>query len=135
MNRTVPVGLLTLISLVGVAYSGFLTYITYTTGVSGCERYFFGLPSCFYGFILYSMVFVFAFALLLVWRTVRAIVAVLLGVAGVGFSAFLTGYVLSQASCMSLSIFGVPPCAMGLAMFTIVFLIAASLFMKETPET
>ena len=135
MNRTLPLGLLTLTSLVGVAYSGFLTYLSYSTGTSACERYFFGYPSCFYGFVLYALVFVWAFTLLLIWRTARAIAAVTLSVSGVGFSAFLTGYVLSMSSCVNLAIFGVPPCVMGLAMFLTVFLLAASLFMQESSQT
>ncbi len=133
MNRGVPLALLAVASLAGVAYSGYLTYVTFLSGVGACENFYFGYPSCFYGFLLYSMVFVFGFMLALLWRTVRAMVVTVLGASGVGFAAFLTGYVLALRSCGSFLIFGVPPCVMGLGMFAVVFLISVSLLMQKQP--
>ena len=106
--------------------------MTFASGIGACENFYFGFPSCFYGFVLYSLVFVFGLMLLLVWRTTRAVAAVVLGATGVGFAAFLTGYVLALRSCASLLIFGVPPCVMGLGMFAVVLLISASLFMDRS---
>ncbi len=117
--------------MAGIAYSGYLTYVTFLSGVGACENFYFGFPSCFYGFVLYSMVFVFSFMLVLLWKTARAMAATVLGASGVGFAAFLTGYVLARQSCANLLIFGVPPCVMGLGMFAVVFLISVSLFMQR----
>ncbi|HKT22932.1 MAG TPA: hypothetical protein VJR06_10055 [Nitrososphaerales archaeon] len=128
MKARLPLALLLLTSVVGTAYSGYLTYITYSSGRSACEAFYFGFPSCFYGFLIYSVVFTLSLASLLMWKTARAAAAVVLGAAGVGFSAFLTGYVVSLNACVNLSILGIPPCAMGLGMFTVVLVIAGSLF-------
>lgn len=130
MRARFPLVLLALVSAAGVAYSGYLTYITYSTGQAACETFYYGLPSCFYGFVLYSMVFATALATLVVWKTSRAVAEVVLGASGVGFSAFLTGYVLSLNACVTLSVFGVPPCAMGLGMFALVLAIALSLLAR-----
>ncbi len=127
MKVSAPLTLLVSAAVLGVAYSGYLTYATFATGQSACETFYYGLPSCFYGFILYTLVFVFSLAVLVIRRTARAVAEVVLGAAGVGFSAFLTGYVLSLNACVTLSIFGIPPCAMGLGMFAVVLVIAASL--------
>ncbi len=135
MNPRLPLGLLTLAAVVGALYSGYLTYLTYASGRSACESFFFGFPSCFYGFLVYDLVFVFGLALLLVWKTARAVAVVVLGASGVGFSAFLTGYVLSLQACVNLAIFGVPPCVMGLGMFLVVVLLAASLYRRPGPTT
>lgn len=116
-------------SLCGMAYSGYLTYYTLTSGSSACELYYFGLPSCFYGLVLYSLVFVPSLSLWMSDRTGKTTISLLaLSVAGVGFSGVLTGYIISLHRCLAapLTIFGIPPCMLGLAMFSAVFCIATS---------
>ncbi|MDV3277150.1 MAG: hypothetical protein LYZ69_01625 [Nitrososphaerales archaeon] len=127
MATSLRLGSLAAISAVGVAYSGYLSYIALATGQPACETYYFGYPSCFYGFILYALIFIVGLAALLVYKNRRAIAVVGLSVMGVGFSAFLTGYILTLTSCVKLYIFGVPPCVMGLGMFALVLILALSL--------
>lgn len=115
------------ISAAGILYSGYLTDYTLTTKTSACELFYFGLPSCFYGFLLYFAILALSFGLWLRQKRSKSLAALFaLSVAGTAFSGTLTAYMLSLRSCLasSLTIFGIPPCVLGLAMFTLVFVIS-----------
>ncbi len=108
------------LSIVGIAFSGYLTYYTFSTGQSGCEQYYFGFPSCFYGLVIYSLIFVPSVWLFLSDRNKITTALLVLSVIGIGFSRSLTAYIVSLRSCTSLTVFGIPPCVMGLAMYILV---------------
>lgn len=127
MSLSTRTGAAIAVSAVGVVYSGYLSYVSLFTGAGGCESYYFGLPACFYGFVIYLLTLVVGVALLLGRRNWRAGLIVAISLGGMVFSAYLTLYVLSLRSCVSLQVMGVPPCILGLAMYAVVLGLAASL--------
>ncbi len=127
MAKDLATWLLAAFSAAGVAFSGYLSSIYFATGQAACEIYYFGFPSCFYGFLVYALIFVVGVAALLMYRNKRSIAVLGLSAVGVGFSAFLTGYIISLGGCVTLTIFGVPPCVMGLGMFALVLILSCSL--------
>jgi hypothetical protein len=122
-----------LFSIVGIGYSGYLTYYTLSTGASACELFFFGMPSCFYGLLLYLFIFVPSLAVFLEDKSIKRSAGMLgLSVFGIGFSGTLTGYFLSFQGCLakSFTIAGIPPCVLGLCMFALILGIDLSLLMR-----
>lgn len=60
MNSIKALTCISVISLVGILFSGYLTFTELTAGkcpVSGCQSIF-GMPTCFYGLIMYLIVLV-----------------------------------------------------------------------------
>lgn len=113
------------IATAGILFSGYLSYYTFTTGQSACELFFFRLPSCFYGLVMYALIFL--LCLLMLRSKVRnkvLTVMTVLSIVGILFAGFLTWYVLNNPSCTSLKILGIPPCVYGLAMYIIIFILA-----------
>lgn len=111
-------------ALAGTLFSGYLTVYTFITNQPGCDLFFFGLPSCFYGAIMYVLVL--GFSLYLIHTTKGRIPKVIaaVGLVGVLFAAFLTSYILSVASCTTLDILGMPPCVYGVAIFIIILILS-----------
>ena len=119
--------LVAFISVLGMGFSGYLTYLTYATGQGGCEVFYFGYPSCFYGMLMYLLAFLLGASLLASGRDLRLVAIVVISGFGIVFSGSLTWYVLSQLSCTTLSIAGVPPCIFGFVIYALVLAFAASL--------
>ncbi len=122
-----------ILSIIGILFSGYLTYYTFTTGFGACELFFFGMPSCFYGLIVYVLIFIFSMLLIRAGlKNKKSILLAALSLFGVAFAATLTAYIISKGpTCASLSFFGVPPCLLGLVMFAILFVLAISLTKKK----
>jgi hypothetical protein len=122
-----------LISLIGIGYSGYLSYYAFSSGISECELIYFGMPSCFYGLVLYAAIFVPSLAIFLQDKRVKR-AALMLGVSllGVGFSGTLTTYVLTLHGCLasSITLMGLPPCVFGLVMFTLTLILDLS-FLRQ----
>jgi uncharacterized membrane protein len=125
---SIPVSALMAFAVVGMAFSSFLTYVTFTTGQSACEFYYFGLPSCAYGLAIYILVFLASLPIVAKVRNKRTIALIGVSLVGIAFSGSLTAYILSLQSCVRLVVYGVPPCVMGLAMFIVVLAIGVSLW-------
>lgn len=122
--------LIVLLAVAGMLFSGYLTYYTFTTGIAACELFFFGLPSCFYGLLMYIGIFLSSIGMRMQFRKAYAadkkmLAISVISVVGIGFALFLTLYVLNNPSCAPLYIFGIPPCVLGLVMYTLVFVLAA----------
>lgn len=108
-------------SLIGMAFSGFLTFERYFSGTcaltEGCSL-FLGYPSCIYGFALFLLAFVLA---LVAIRNNRALdFVMIISLLGILFSLYssvkeltthLTGYTLF-----------LPSCVYGLAIYSVVFI-------------
>ncbi len=121
------------LSTIGIAFSGYLTLYTFTFGRSGCELYFFGFPSCFYGLLLYSLILVPSISLLLAGRNWRTAALVGTSIVGIGFSASLTAYMMSLRGCSNLTILGVPPCLLGLLMYALLLILALLVARERAP--
>lgn len=111
-------------ALVGTLFSGYLTAYTFLSGRPGCEVFYFGLPSCVYGFVVYLLIFIFSSLLYMATRRMKAATMIVLSLFGMAFAAYLTYTVMSNTSCTTLDIFGQPPCVYGLAMFLLILVIA-----------
>lgn len=118
--------IIVIFGLAGVLFSGYLTYYTIFSHKPGCEVFIFGLPSCFYGALMYLIVFILSLYLIRTSKSKSKIPATLaiVSLIGVLFASFLTWYVLTQLSCTSLEILGIPPCVYGLVMYLIVLILA-----------
>ncbi|MDE1824713.1 MAG: hypothetical protein KGI00_03740 [Candidatus Micrarchaeota archaeon] len=115
---------ITVFALAGTLFSGYLTAYTFLSGIPGCEVFYFGLPSCFYGFIVYLVIFIFSSLLFMATRRMKALAMLVLSLLGMSFATYLTLTVLGNTSCTTLDIFGQPPCVYGLAMFLLILIIA-----------
>jgi hypothetical protein len=125
MKKADIMKVLLVLTVVGVLFSGYLTYYTFATGHAACELFFFGMPSCFYGLIMYVLVFLFAFILSInaATQSRRTIAMALVAVVGIIFATTLTTYVMSAVSCTKLDILGIPPCVYGLTMYLILLIL------------
>ncbi len=75
------------LAVLGIAFSGYLAYYTFTSGQSACELYFLGLPSCFYGLVVYVLIVVPSLFVMLANRNMKTGALVALSPVGVVFSA------------------------------------------------
>jgi uncharacterized membrane protein len=132
MKRDRRLAAILVLAVLGVAFSTYLTYYTFSSGQSACELRILGLPSCFYGLLVYLFIAVPGLSVMLANRNVRSGALFSLSLIGIVFSASLTAYIFSLGeSCVNLNIFGAPPCVLGLIMYTLVLLIGLDLFLKS----
>ncbi len=127
MDKRVVLEIISVFAVVGVLFSGYLTYYTFASGRPGCEVFILGMPSCFYGTIMYLVVFALSVSLAVKqaarnWKTL-ALSAI--SFVGILFAAYLTFATLSAVSCTNFDIFGVPPCVYGLVMYLALLSLAA----------
>jgi uncharacterized membrane protein len=116
---------LLVLSVIGVLFSGYMAYYTFATSHPACELFFFGMPSCFYGAIMYALIFLLSVSILLSKVKSKAILAMtVISFIGILFAGFLTIYVLNNLSCTSLDIAGIPPCVYGLVMYLLLLILA-----------
>lgn len=118
--------IIVIFGIIGTLFSGYLTYYTFTKNKPGCELYFFGLPSCFFGALMYVIVFVLSLLVVLdaASRNKKTIAISVVSAIGIVFASFLTWYILSLKSCTSLDIYGIPPCIYGFIMYLVILLLA-----------
>jgi uncharacterized membrane protein len=120
------------LAILGVAFSTYLTYYTFSSGQSACELRILGLPSCFYGLVVYLLIALPSLSVMLANRNLKSEALFSLSLIGIIFSASLTVYIFGLGeSCVNLNIFGAPPCVLGLIMYTLVLLIGLDLFLKS----
>lgn len=126
MKKANTIKAIIILALMGILFAGYLTVYTLIAGQPGCDLFFFGMPSCFYGLIMYVIVFLLALTLSAkaATRNKRNVAMSVISFIGILFSGFLTVYILSAASCTKLEIFGVPPCVYGLVMYLALFALA-----------
>lgn len=119
---------ITLVALAGMLYSGYLTYVTYASSTVGCEIFYFGLPSCFYGMLMYAAIFIAGLAGRGLAKDKRRLAISAIAGFGTAFAIYVTSYVMINTSCKPLDIFGMPPCVPGLIMYAVLFVIAVASF-------
>jgi uncharacterized membrane protein len=132
MKRDKRLAAIVILAIAGIAFSTYLTYYTFSSGQSACELTILGLPSCFYGLVMYLLIAIPSLSVLLPNRNMKTGALFALSLAGIAFSASLTVYIFSLGqSCVNLNIYGAPPCVLGLIMYTLVFLIGLNLWLKS----
>ncbi|MDE1851450.1 MAG: hypothetical protein KGH69_02045 [Candidatus Micrarchaeota archaeon] len=120
-----------ILAVAGVVFSGYLTAYTYASGRPGCEVFYFGLPSCLYGFIMYLLIFTLSTLLFIAKKGTRAVAMAVIALAGMAFSAYLTLAIMNNTSCTTFDILGQPPCVYGLAMYLVLLLVAISVLWQR----
>ena len=116
--------IIVIFGLAGVLFSGYLTSYTFISNRPGCDLFFFGLPSCFFGALMYLVVFALSIYLICTSKGKLPKVLAIISLIGTLFASFLTYYVLTNLSCTSLEIAGVPPCVYGLVMYLAVLILS-----------
>jgi uncharacterized membrane protein len=128
MKRNGSLWIILLLAVMGTLFSGYLTYYTFANNKPGCDLYFFGLPSCFFGALMYAIIFISSLVVIAdhAYRNKRTIAISIISAIGIAFATFLTLYILSFKTCTSLEILGIPPCVYGLLMYIAILLLAIS---------
>ena len=128
MKKTEFLKIMFVLAVAGTLFSGYLTYYTFATSKPGCDLYFFGLPSCFFGALMYAIIFILSLAVIADrnLRSKRTLAISVISAVGIAFASFLTLYVLSARNCTSLEIFGIPPCVYGLVMYLALLVLSAA---------
>ncbi|MEI7718809.1 MAG: hypothetical protein WCI72_02990 [archaeon] len=118
------------LALAGVLFSGYLTYTKLFSGTcalnEGCS-YFMGLPTCLFGFLLFSAIFIITIVALFAKTHYRRTIGTI-SFCGILFSGFFSIYEIFFAPLNMFNgatyTLGLPSCAYGFLMFIIVFFIA-----------
>ncbi len=120
---------ITFLALIGTLFAGYLSYKKFFSGTctltEGCS-YFLGLPTCFYGFFIFLIIFLMAFASMVTrghfGKAIR-----LLTVIGVLFSGYFAIYELffAPSNILNGAVFSLflPSCAYGLILFLVMWIL------------
>lgn len=127
MNKKIL--LLFILSICGLLFSGYLSGIKFFTETCAFNEvcpYFFRLPACYYGFVMFLVLSI-SSAILLIGREVklRAINTVLaVSLLGILFAGYFTlqEIPILFAKGFSAYILGLPTCAMGLVFYILILL-------------
>jgi len=125
MSSRTAVIIVLVLSVLGMAMSGYLTYKN-LWGPEGCSTNsflscggakavkIFGLPTCIYGFFMYLIVFVLAIATLI--KPLKSLMCWLIGFGSLGtaFSGFLSFY---ELAILKIEFRGLPSCVYGLFLY------------------
>ncbi|MFZ2593891.1 MAG: hypothetical protein WAX38_03935 [Minisyncoccia bacterium] len=121
---------ITAITSMGVCFSGYITFSRFITGTCPLNEpcpYFLGYPACWYGFALFSVLFVTSvLTLKKVLSTGTATkICITLGLLGVLFAGYFTipeVYAFISGATYTL---GLPTCAYGLIFYAALVILAA----------
>lgn len=114
----------------GVLFAGYLSAVKFITNTcafgEGCP-YFLGFPACYYGFAMFSVMFVFSALRVLGkvgLRTANEIILItaLLGILFAGYFT-LTELPVLFSEGLSAFMLGLPTCALGLIFYIIIFIL------------
>ncbi len=117
------------LSLLGSLFAGYLSYKKFFAGTcaltEGCS-YFLGQPTCFYGFVLFFLIFIMAFTSM-VSRGHFSSAIRLFSVVGVLFSGYFALYELFFAplNLLNGAVFALllPSCVYGLVLFLVIWIL------------
>jgi uncharacterized membrane protein len=130
MKRSLYVKIITVVSLAGFAFSGYLSAVKLFTATCALREpcpYFLGYPACWYGFGLFLTLTVLALTALAGRLNVRktAVAQLVVGLTGVVFAGYFTvpeiARLLSGGSFYAL---GLPTCAYGLIFYLLISVLA-----------
>jgi uncharacterized membrane protein len=126
MNKAILV-----IATLGLGFSGYLSsfkLFSDTCALGESCPYFLGLPACYYGFVMY--LFLTLFAYLLVFKRVsdKTGLKVISAISFIGilFAGYFTLGELPKLFALGLKayVLGLPTCALGLVFYIIIFILA-----------
>ncbi|MEK6974009.1 MAG: hypothetical protein AABW41_02120 [Nanoarchaeota archaeon] len=127
-----------IISIIGVLFAGYLTYGTFSSGncplIESCP-YYFNLPACGYGLIIYGIILLFSLIAFINKKLQQKLMTGIfyISIVGILFSAFSSIYEIFYLKCASppcrYSLL-LPTCVYGLVMYTAIFLLSKSLKKK-----
>lgn len=120
-----------ILSLVGVLFSGYMGVVklfTDTCALGETCPYFLGYPSCYFGFGLFLVLFVFSWIMLKKESSVKSVLPsnIFVSFLGVLFAGYYTlGEIpLLFEEGLSAYFFGLPTCAIGFVFFMLVFILS-----------
>jgi uncharacterized membrane protein len=122
-----------ILTIAGVLFSGYLSGVKFFNEVCAFNEscpYVLGIPACYYGFVMFTALFVVALLLVFKKYKVELLRKYLLGIsiAGMLFAGFLS--VQELLACVSKECvygLGLPTCAYGLVVYLIVFILSLRL--------
>ena len=124
-------------SIAGVLFSGYMSGVKFFSATCAFGEtcpLFWGMPVCYFGFAMFSLLFIFSILLALGKWNVEYLAKVLFGVslAGIIFAGYFSiGEIpLLWQSGFGAYFFGLPTCVMGCIFFVIIF-IASVIFKKK----
>jgi len=116
------------LSICGLIFSGYISSLkifSHTCAFNETCPYFLGYPACYFGFIMFLLITI--FAVLRFFRIMsdkRSLLATLLiSILGILFAGYFTLGELPTLFAQGLSayFFGLPTCALGLVFYTLIF--------------
>lgn len=127
------------LGLAGLAFSGYLSGVKLFGGTCAFNETcatFLGYPTCYYGFIMFLAITLFAGLLVLHKMSSRCARKVMLGIAGVGmcFAGYYTFREFTKIFDEGLRAYmlGLPTCAYGFLVYTVLFGVTWTLPRDET---
>ncbi len=119
------------LSLMGVMFSGYLSgvkFFTETCAFNESCPYFWGYPACYFGFGMFSALFI--TSALLLWQKIGKkkglLGMILVSILGILFAGYFTLGELPILFEKGLSAYllGLPTCALGLVFFVVIFFVS-----------
>lgn len=131
MNKDKKTISLFVLGLAGVLFSGYLSGVKFFSDTcafnEGCP-YFLGYPACYYGFVMFLLIFIFSSLLLLSKIGTRKGLSIVMRVSILGI--LFAGYFTLQEIPLLLEqgfkayMLGLPTCALGLIFYILVFIVS-----------
>lgn len=125
--------LLFALSTAGVLFSGYLSAVKLFSGVCAFNEscpYFLGYPACWYGFGMFSVLFLLSSLILSSRIRVMPALHSMILVSGIGI-LFAGHFVLDEIWPLSFdSVLGLPTCVYGLVFYAAVFVVSAFAVLK-----
>ena len=123
------------LSLLGVLFSGYLSSVKLLTDTCAFNEpcpYFFGYPSCWYGFGLFLLLFIFSVSGLFSAKKYLAGLNSFISFLGILFAGYFTIPEMKNwmAGATEYGL-GLPTCSYGLVFFVIIFVISISVYFKR----
>ena len=115
----------------GVLFAGYLSAVKFFSGACALNEscpYFLGYPACYYGFLMYTVIAVYAGMRLLDLFDAKQANTIILATSflGILFSGYFTLGELPVlfSNGFGAYVFGLPTCALGLIFYTIIFFLS-----------
>lgn len=119
------------LSLAGLLFSGYLSAVKLFTSTCAFNEtcpYFLGYPTCFYGFIMFLMIFI--ASLLGMSKRARQekviIIHAIISIIGIAFAGYFVVHDIGPGNYA----LGAPTCVYGFIFYIVIFLFSAKQFLK-----
>jgi len=134
MKKDKSIVSLFILSIGGVLFSGYLSgvkFFTETCAFNESCPYFLGYPACYFGFIMFLLLFIFSFIILFNLGNVKKynkniLFISILGMLFAGYFTIKEIPILIDEG-LKAYVLGLPTCALGLIFYIVIFLLSLSL--------